>query len=436
MRAPPDPLGMTGTELPFGVVTEAAGRGAVYEGHGPQAQYDADANTTFVTYRGPDADPHATAFDHDSRTFAEPTRIGTNPLRPEDNHGPPAICIDDDGYVYAFYGSNGSHHLLARTRDPHDVSSWVDLGALEGIPPGSYPSPRVADDGSIYLFYRGWPPSPDGVYPTGQYGTVARSTDGESFEHLGPIVDTSGHPDEMSSTYVKDATIRDGRLHLTWFICRDHATSTTAASQHRYGVFHVTYDPRSDALIDLAGNRYEPPLTWPEMDGTPVEAVGWLDVNHPKHVLTGDGPAILYTHYDPASPNFEDGTSRIEWLVTSWRGERWRTERLPDAFATHLFDGGYPRINEAGQLEAHVVTGGSNPELVDGKRGGNFAVFTRTDSGWEQTGGVTAADAGKPLSRVSTVANGRDEFASLVVPASEDATEFDLPLFAYGSAWV
>ena len=427
---------MEDADLPFGLVTESAGRGAVYEGHGPQAIYDEETNTTYVAYRGPDADPHATAFDHRTRTFAEPTRIGTNPLRLADNHGPPAICIDDDGYVFAFFGSNGSHHRLARTREPHDVSAWVDLGALDDISPGSYPSPRLADDGTLYLLYRAWPPSEPNEYPTGQYGTIARSTDGgESFEDLGPIVDTSGHPDELSSTYVKDLAIRDGQCHLTWFICRDHALPTTAASQHRFGIFHAVYDPAEDVLLDMAGNRYEPPLTWDDMDGTPVTAFDGLDVNHPKFVVTDDGPTILYTHYDPASVNFEDGTSRIEWLVTAWRNGRWRTERLPAAFATHLFDGGYPRLNEDGQFEAHVITGGADESLVDGSRGGNFEVFTRTGDGWERTTVATAEAVGRPLSRVSTVANGRDEFASLVVPASDDPTAFDLPLYAYGDAW-
>lgn len=420
----------------FGTVTEAAGRGAVYEGHGPQALYDEATHTTYVAYRGPDADPHATAFDHETGAFAAPTRIGTNPLRLDDNHGPPAICLDPDGYIYAFYGSNGSPHQLARTRDPYDVSDWVALGELDDVPSGSYPHPRVSPDGTIYVLYRAWPDHEPGVYPTGQYGTIARSTDGgETFEDLGPIIDTSGHPDELSSTYVKDCTLADGAVHMSWFICRDHAMPTTAASQHRYGIFHATYDVAADAVVDMAGTRYDPPITWTEMDGSPAEALGRIDVNHPKHVLTADGPAILYTHYDPPSVGFDDGTSRIEWLVTRWDGDRWATDRLPDAFATHLFDGGYPRINEDGELEAHVITGGDDPDLVDGGRGGNFEVFARSSDGWERRGGVTAAAAGTPLSRVSTVANGRDDFASLVVPASGDATDFDLPLYAYGDAW-
>lgn len=424
---------MTADGRPYGTVTESAGRGAVYEGHGPQALYDEASDATYVAYRGPDADPYATRFDHGTRSFDEPTRVGTNPLAPEDNHGPPSVCVDDDGHVLAFYGSHGTHHRVARTREPHDVSAWVDLGPMDDVPAGTYPFP-VSHDGDVYVLYRAGPGWDETAYPSAQYATLVRSDDGgRSFQDLGPVLDTTGHPDELSVTYPKDLSVRDGRFHLTWLVCHDHAVPTTAASQHRSGVYHAVYEPAAGELLALDGTRFEPPLTWAEMDGTAVEAFDGTDVNHPKHVLGEAGPEILYAHYDPATVNFADGTSRIEWLVSSWRDGRWRTERIEGVFATHLFDGGYPRYNESGEFEAHVVTGGSDPDLVDGTRGGDFEVVTRGD-GWRRRAVATARTEG-PLSRVTTVENGRDEFASLFVPASDDPADFDLPLFAYGSAW-
>lgn len=429
---------MVSETSPYGTVTASAGRGAVYEGHGPQAVYDDSTDVTYIAYRGPDADPYATRFDHGAGRFDEPVRIGTNPLPNEDNHGPPSICIDDDGYVIAFYGSHGGRHRIARTSEPYDVSSWTDLGTVDDAPPGTYPSPVVYEN-DVYVLYRAGPEWDSTDYPSAQYGTIARSSDrGESFEDLGPILDSTGHPDELSITYVKDFGVRDGRFHLSWFICHDHAVGrgrlTSGESQYRSGIYHAVYDPAEDAIFAMDGTRFEPPLSWPEMTGTAVEAFGGTDVNHPKHVLSPDGPEILFTHYDPASQNQTDETSRIEWLVSSWR-DGWRVERIEDVFATHLFDGGYPRLTEDGDFEAHVVTGGSDPSLVDGNRGGDFEVFRRIDGGWHRRTVAAADEVGRPLSRVSTVANGRDEFASLFVPASDDAADFDLPLFAHGTAW-
>ena len=434
---------MASDDRPYGTVTEAAGRGAVYEGHGPQAVYDADTDSTYVVYRGPDADPYATRFDHATREFDEPTRIGANPLSNADNHGPPSICVLEDGHLLVFYGSHGRHHQIARSQEPYDVSGWTESKPMDDVPGGTYPSP-VVYEGDVYVLYRAGPSWYEPDYPSARYGTIVRSTDGgRSFEDLGPVIDATGHPDELDIAYVKDMTAADGRLYFSWFICHDPAIPTTAQGQHRSGIYHAAYDLDDGAIYGMDGTRFEAPLTWEEMDGTVIEAFGGQDVNHPKHVFTEDGPMILYNHYNPAAVNFDDGTSRIEWYVTSWRDGRWETERIVDprepthtsTFATHLFDGGYPRLNEDGQFEAHIITGGDDPDLVDGKRGGNFEVFTKTDDGWAVRTVATAADEGTPLSRVTTVENGRDEFASLFQPASDDATAFDIPLYACGTAW-
>lgn len=417
----------------YGLVTESAGRGAVYESQNPQAIYHEPTDTTYVVYRGDDADPFATAYDHERGEFAAPTRIGENPLPNTDNHGPPAICITDEGYVVAFYGSHGRNHQIARTRRPADVTEWEDLGEMDDVPGGTYPSP-VAHEGEIYVLYRAGPGWYDRTYPSAQFGTIVRSTDrGDSFEDLGPIVDVTGFPDEMAIAYMKDLSVVDGRLHLSWVICHDHAIPTTAAAQHRSGAYHAVYDPQTDQIADLAGNRYDPPLTWSDMDGTPIQALDRQDINHPKHAHLPDGPGLLFPHHVPITTGRDDGTSRVEWLVAFWTG-RWEVRRIEGALATHLFDGGYPRINESGEYEAYIVTGGSDPDLVDGGRGGDFEVATYTDDGFERRVIATADEVG-PVSRVTTVHNGRDEFSALFQPASDSATDFDVPLYAYGTAW-
>lgn len=62
------------------IITETAARGAVYEGHGPQAVYDERSNPTFVAYRGVNADPFTTRYDHATETFDEPTVGESHPL--------------------------------------------------------------------------------------------------------------------------------------------------------------------------------------------------------------------------------------------------------------------------------------------------------------------------------------------------------------------
>ena len=417
----------------YGLITEAAGRGAVYEAHNPQAVYHDATNATYVGYRGPDADPYATKFNHDSRTFAEPTWIGENPLPDADNHGPPSICVTPDGHVLTFYGSHGRHHHVARTVEAGDITRWQDLGEMADVAGGTYPSP-VFYEGDVYVMYRAGPNWYDRTYPSAQYGTIARTSDlGESFDDLGPVVDVTGYPEEMAIAYMMDLSATEEGLHMSWTICHDVAIPTTSPSQHRSGVYHAIFDPSAGVIRDLAGNRYEPPLRWEEMQGTPVEAFDAQDVNHPKHAHLGAEPGILFDHHNPASAHTVDDSSRVEWLVAFWN-DRWELRRIPGALATHLFDGGYPRVNEAGAYEAYIVTGGSDPSLVDGRRGGDFEVATFRDDSFDRRTIVTADEVG-PVSRVTTVHNARDEFSAIFQPASDSATDFDLPLYAYGTTW-
>lgn len=418
----------------YGLLTKEAGSGAVYEGQAPQAEYVEATATTYVVYRGDSADPYATAYDHETNSFVESTQIGENPLPDDDNHGVPSVVIDEDGYLIVFYGSHGSPHQIARSSNPYDISAWDDLGEMDQVPVGTYPHP-VLYEGDIYVLYRTSPSWSDPEYPSAQYATIVRSPDsGESFEDLGPIVDSSGHPDDVSVTYPMSFSEHDDRFHISWFVVQDHATPVTATSQHRSGIYHATYDPAETAIYGLDGTQFEVPVTWEEYDDSILEVLGKQDVNAPKHVHLDAGPAILYRHYDPATINFEDGTSRIEWLVTFWR-DGWQTERIPDTFATHLFDGGYPRINENGQLEVHIVTGGDEHRLVDGNRGGNFEVFTYDDGEWKRNTVAEADSLGTPISRVTTVKNGRDSFASLFQPTGDHPEDFAIPLFAYGADW-
>ena len=408
-------------ERRYRLVTDRAARGAVYEGHGPQAVYDEESNATIVVYRGDDADPFATWFDHDAGTIGPQTRIGTNPLSNDDNHGPPSLCIDDDGFLYAFYGSHSSDHHLAKSTEPRDPTSWEERGPLTDVPPGTYPMPLLYD-GDLYVCYRSGDRY-DSTYPAVQYATIVRSTDGgASFEDLGPIIDTTGHPAERSVAYVKDVAERDGRFHVSWFVA--HANGTEMSDYTRSNVFHACFDPADGRIYGVDGTAFGSTIDWQDMQHPTIRAFDGDDANHPKHVLTDDGVAILYTHFDP-------DRDEIRWQVTTWDGAGWRTEQVGDAVANHLFDGGYPRVTDDGDLEVHVVTGdGSETRRYGPGRGGDFAVYRkRADGAWTRYP-IASADRERRFSRVTVVANGRDEFASLFAEASDDPEDFAVSLYA------
>jgi len=405
-------------------ITDRAGRGAVYGAQNPQAVYLPDRDRTLVAYRGDDSDPFATRYDHGTGTFDDPVRVGTNPLVDTDNHGPPSICVDDEGFVYLLYGSHNSAIQVARSTDPWRVDGWDHRSPIDD-PGGSYPQPVVLED-DLYVFYRaGGGHGAPYEYPAHEFGTIARSTDrGASWTDLGPVVDTSGHPDEAIDAYVMDGDAHEGRFHLSW--CIAHGEVHDAIRAH---AFHAAFDPSDERLYGLDGTDFGRTITWSEMDGSVLQAFRGQHATGPKHAFDGDRVHVTLTYLTP-------GTDLLERWVTTWDGTDWSAEPVDGSHTNHMYSGCYPRVNDEGRLEVHAITGSGRTTTLKGHhRGGDFEVFTRRGEEWDRQL-IRDGDAGpRRLSRVSTVRNGTDDLASLFAESSNDPEAFDLSLFGCGTAF-
>ncbi len=127
---------------------------------------------TYVAYQGPLEDPYVAAYDHEKDKWSGPFKagesiMGKDPERKIDNHGKPAMIIDDAGYIHLVFGGHGGlpihgENLLGNThygmmkhavsKKPLDITSWEEL---DNIPPfGTYNQFVKMDNGDIYLFYR------------------------------------------------------------------------------------------------------------------------------------------------------------------------------------------------------------------------------------------------------------------------------------------
>ena len=103
--------------------------------------------------------------------------MGKIPREKIDNHGKPAMVIDDEGNIHLVFGGHGgmpSHginplgnahkgrmqHVVSKR--PLDIAEWE---ALDNIPPfGTYNQFVKMDNGDIYLFYRHGAHRSDWVY--------------------------------------------------------------------------------------------------------------------------------------------------------------------------------------------------------------------------------------------------------------------------------
>mgnify|MGYP001026548531 CR=1 FL=1 len=129
---------------------------------------------TYVAYQGPLEDPYVVSYNHTTKEWKGPfkagvSEMGKDPSRKKkiDNHGKPALLIDDAGYIHIAFGGHGGmrqhgenplgnysygKNLHAVSKKPLDISSWETLDNISLF--GTYSQFVKMDNGDLYLFYR------------------------------------------------------------------------------------------------------------------------------------------------------------------------------------------------------------------------------------------------------------------------------------------
>ena len=127
---------------------------------------------TYVTYQGPLEDAYVAAYNHKSNEWLGPFKagisaMGKDPTRKIDNHGKPAMIIDDLGYIHIAFGGHGGtpemgendmgnynygklKHVVSKR--PYDITEWEELDNVS--PFGTYNQWVKTSNGDLYLFYR------------------------------------------------------------------------------------------------------------------------------------------------------------------------------------------------------------------------------------------------------------------------------------------
>jgi BNR repeat-containing family member len=148
-----------------------------------------------------------------------------------DDHGNPALLVEPDGRITAYYSGHGGPHMNWRTTlRPGDISAWGPIQRLpvniRGPAGYTYPNPvRLADEGRTYLFWRGgrslptfsstdstgaWAPAMTLIRPVGHQRPYVKvsSNDRDRID----FAFTNGHPrNDVSGVYY--AQYRAGALY-------------------------------------------------------------------------------------------------------------------------------------------------------------------------------------------------------------------------------
>jgi hypothetical protein len=290
------------------------------------------------------------------------TRIAhPGPMGFRDDHDDPALLVEPDGRITAFYSHhNGPFMLYRTTKNPHDVKSW---GPEQAVPThrgqNTYANPvRLSSESKTYLFFRG------DVQPT----FATRSSKGK----WSPAQTLVSNPGE--NPYMKVASNDRDRIGFAF------------TNGHPRGpVTSIYYARYREGMIEHTDGRPIKPLA--KAPFTPAEA----DVVYDAHAhgdrrawihdvaFTGSGrPIVVYATFSA------DGFSH-RYEYARWTGQRWKSFALAEAGGPITTDG-VERHYSGGVVLDHrdprtvyaSVQRGSEHEIVKFVTRNGGKTFTRT----------------------------------------------------------
>ena len=305
---------------------------------------------TYVAYQGPLEDPYVASYNHKTQEWKGPfkagiSEMGKDPNRKKkiDNHGKPAILIDDLGYIHIAFGGHGgtpadgdnplgNHHygknLHAVSKKPLDISAWETLDNISIF--GTYSQFVKMDNGDIYLFYRHGAHRSNWVYQ--------KSTDnGVTFEapvsFLKHKRQQNIEAEDSWYPWVSKGNADDIIVAFDYHICRDNKNSQDERGHipERHNVYYMVFNTKTGVWKNVKNELLEMPLT-KEMadkktlvrnipDDWTFQGITDVDPNGNPHVGVMVGPDLGAKR---------SGQKRIQHF--RWNGEEWLkgdTSNLP-----------------------------------------------------------------------------------------------------------
>ncbi|SFD27915.1 BNR-4 repeat-containing protein [Algibacter pectinivorans] len=235
---------------------------------------------TYVAYQGTLEDPYVASYSHKTKEWQGPfkagiSEMGKDPNRKKkiDNHGKPAILIDDAGYIHIAYGGHGgapadgknplgNHHygknLHVVSKKPLDISSWQTLDNISVF--GTYSQFVKMDNGNIYLFYRHGAHRSDWVYQKSIDNGITFDAPVSFLKHkrLQSIeAEDSWYP------WVSKGNGDDIIVAFDYHICRDSKNAQDARGHipERHNLYYMVFSTKTGVWKNVKNERLEIPLT-------------------------------------------------------------------------------------------------------------------------------------------------------------------------------
>lgn len=294
---------------------------------------------TYVAYQGLDEDPYVAAYNHETKKWTGPFQAGVSQMgkdlsRKIDNHGKPALIIDDAGYIHIVFGGHGglpehgtnplgnTHYGAQKhvvSKRPLDISEWEQL---DNIPPfGTYNQFVKMDNGDLYLFYRHGAHRSNWVYQ--------KSTDnGRTFEapvsvlKTKPRTDMPAH-DSWYAWFLKgngDEIIAMFNYHL----CKDGE----AHDGERHNGYYMVMDTKDHSWCNVKGEKLDAPVTKEQADEMAlVHDTGELWAYRGTTALDSCGHPHVTLYVGEGMGLKHGGPKSVKHF--SWTGKKWTNHSDP-----------------------------------------------------------------------------------------------------------
>jgi hypothetical protein len=307
--------------------------------------YDRAVDTTFVTWAGQGEDNYVQAYDHRTRSWCAPVKVGDGGGDP---HNYPTILQADDGHLLVLRGMHNEQLVLARSAKPHSIEGeWTQEVIAEGAG-ATYPMPFKTANGDIFVFVRQTvyhldPAAPVDLRPV----TYVRSTDhGRTWRSsqeltghrwaLGP----TGRADNMNEVYIGQLRYqpagqgRPERVHIVYTLAGGGPEGNRHDRYHR-NLYYTVFTPGDlrfraangadvGPCVDDAVQEQRLRIVDTPLEALPPHPAGHL-VRSPDYIqlvgtLAGRRPFVVWMQIDTAGVLHDH--------VAVWTRGRWRVGQL------------------------------------------------------------------------------------------------------------
>ncbi|MHA2275832.1 MAG: BNR-4 repeat-containing protein, partial [Candidatus Kariarchaeaceae archaeon] len=143
------------TQVPF--YTNSSVRFAAYTYCYPNSFFF--NNRTYIVFQGDldeneyYVDPHIIYYNHQNSLWSKIHRIAENPLGDRDDHGAPAMWIDNDRYIHVLFGSHSTPMEHWKSEKPENITGWVQMPVIGNY--ATYPHIYYDNIGDVvHLYFR------------------------------------------------------------------------------------------------------------------------------------------------------------------------------------------------------------------------------------------------------------------------------------------